>query len=532
MSETAQSPSGPDFKAGFPVEQLRDREPVLGHVDGEPVLLVRHGDVIHAVGATCTHYGANLADGIIVDATVRCPLHHACFDLGTGRALRAPALAPLPCYRVERRQDRLVVTGRVDAPADRGPASMTRARGWPDRIVIVGAGGVGAAAALTLRQEGFEGQVTLIGQEPDAPYDRPNLSKDYLAGTAGDEWLPIRPREEYDDLDIRLSMGTRAARLDFAARTVWLADGRALPCDALLLATGATPIRPPIPGMDRPHVHQLRSVADCRAIIAGALRSQAVVIVGAGFIGLEAAAAFRTRGLAVHVVGPGKRPLEHVLGPDLGLKLQRLHEGHGVAFHLGHNAAEIDEQVVRLDDGSTIRADLVLVAVGVAPNAALAGRAGLVLNRGIQVDRYLETSVRGVYAAGDVARWPDPRSGVPVRFEHWATGERQGQTAARNLLGAREAFEAVPFFWTQHYDVRVNYAGHAASWDRLEILPGLPDDQWEQRYFVGDTLTAIATIGRDRVNLEGELALESSGAPASPARAALRPSGQGAPGVP
>ncbi|HTS87507.1 MAG TPA: FAD-dependent oxidoreductase [Gemmatimonadales bacterium] len=524
MSESTPHSDLPDLKAGIPAAALGDREPLLGQVDGEPVLLVRRGDAIHAVGATCTHYGANLADGILVDETVRCPLHHACFDLETGEATRAPALAPLPRFGVERRQDRLFVTGRLQSRVLGKAAPLTGLRARPDRVVILGAGAAGTAAALTLRQEGYDGQVTLIGEESEAPYDRPNLSKDYLAGTAGEEWLPLCPRETYQSLDIRVCLGTRAARLELEARTVWVADGQAFPYDALLIATGASPLRPPIPGLDRPHVHMLRSVADCRALVAGAERARSVVVIGAGFIGLEAAAALRTRGLTVHVVAPGRRPLEQVLGAELGVALQRLHETRGVAFHMGHNAVEIDQHAVRLDDGSAIDAELVLVATGVAPNTALAGRAGLILNRGIQVDRYLETSVRGVFAAGDVARWPDARSGVPVRFEHWATAERQGQTVARNMLGALEPFEAVPFFWTQHYDVRVNYVGHASSWDRLQVQSGLPEGQWEQRYFVGDTLVAVATIGRDRASLDAELALESAVATDVPARSALRPS--------
>ncbi|HXW97735.1 MAG TPA: FAD-dependent oxidoreductase, partial [Gemmatimonadales bacterium] len=301
----------------------------------------------------------------------------------------------------------------------------------------------------------------------------------------------------------------------------WLMDGRAFPYEALLIATGATPVRLSLPGAGADRVHYLRTLDDCRKIIASADRADTAVLIGSGFIGLEAAAALRTRGLEVHIVSPDRVPLERVLGSTLGTRLQQLHEAHGVVFHLGRTVTEITEQAVRLQDGSIIPAKLVLAAIGVQPNTGLASRAGLVLNRGIQVDRFLETSVTGVFAAGDVARWPDPRTGEAIRFEHWVTAERQGQTAARNMLGRGEAFEAIPFFWTQQYDQRINYSGHAPAWDRLDISAGLPPDQWEQRYYQGDELIAVATIGRDKVNLAAELELERGIGARRPGRASM-----------
>jgi NADPH-dependent 2,4-dienoyl-CoA reductase/sulfur reductase-like enzyme/nitrite reductase/ring-hydroxylating ferredoxin subunit len=521
MSDAPGSPLGPDLKAGFPEDRLHDRAMVRGHVDGEPVLLVRRGALVHAVGATCTHYGGSLADGIVVGDTVRCPLHHACFDLRTGAAIRAPALAPLPCYQVERRLDLIFVTRRLN-PA--GPAARTPRVGSarePTRIVIIGAGAAGAAAALTLREEGYRGQITILGDEPHEPYDRPNLSKDYLAGTAAEDWLPLQPQATYADRGIRLVLGSRVSRIDAKGRTIWLPDGRTFPYEALLIATGATPVRLPLPGAELPHVHVLRSLADCRAIIAKAEAGPKALVIGAGVLGLEVASALTSRGLSVHVVAPQRRPLEWVLGPELGTRLQRLNEEHGVVFHMGRTAVQIGERLVCLDDGSVLEAGLVVIAAGVRPNTALAASAGLVLHHGILVDRFLETSIRGIFAAGDVANWPDPGTGALVRFEHWVLAERQGQTAARNMLGRLEPFEAIPFFWTQHYDVRVNYTGHAVTWDRLEILNRLPAGQWEQRYYSGERVTAVATIGRNRSCLEAELALEQRPAVKRPAPARL-----------
>jgi len=507
MGDDSGGHTGPDLRRGIPEDRIHDGGMIEGHVDGEPVLLIRRGARFYAIGARCTHYGTPLIGGLVSGDGVRCPWHHACFDIHTGRELRGPALGSLPCYGVERRLDLVRVSGTLARDA----APATRFEGpVPGAIVIVGAGAAGTAAALALREEGYGGRVTLIDEDPASPYDRPVLSKDYLAGTASEEWLPLRSHDELRKQDIRLVLGVPVLRLDPAERTVRIADGRAFPYEALLLATGAEPVRLALPGMDHPRVETLRSLADSRRLIDKAEHASTVVILGAGFLGLEVAASLRHRGLEVHVVAPGQRPLEKVLGREMGMRLQRLHEEHGVAFHLGHTAAAIGESSVRLDDGSDIAADLVLVAVGVRPRTALAGRAGLVLSRGIQVDQFLETSVRGIFAAGDVARWPDPRTGQLIGVEHWAFAMRQGQAAARNMLGAREPFQTVPFFWSQHYDVRVNYVGHAAQWDRLDVVTGLPAGQWEQRYVAGGSVVAVATIGRDIQSLEAELQLERS----------------------
>lgn len=498
-------PSGPDLRMGVPEDRIPDGGMIEGHFDEEPVILVRKGARFYAVGAQCTHYSGPLAEGLVVGDTVRCPWHHACFDLRTGRALGGPALAPIPCYQVERRLDMVVVTGHLRS--ETVPAAETRPS-HPASIVIVGAGAAGTGAALTLRAEGYTGRLTLVDADASAPYDRPNLSKDYLAGSAPEEWLPLRPHEELIDAKIRLVLGVPVLRIDPSVRSVLLADGRAFPYDALLLATGAEAARLDLPGMDSPHVETLRSLADSRRIIAKATAARRAVIIGAGFLGLEVAASLRKRGLEVHVAAPDQRPLEQVLGRELGLKVQRIHEEHGVAFHLGHIATAIGDTSVTLDDGSELAADLVIVAAGARPRVALASRAGVVLARGIQVDQYLETSVRGIYAAGDVARWPEPRTGRTIGVEHWAFAMRQGQAAARNMLGARQPFVGVPFFWSQHYDVQISYVGHADQYDRLEIMPGLPPDQWEQHYLVGNTVVAVATIGRDRQSLEAEAVME------------------------
>src|SRR6267154_3870440 len=421
MAEESSELEGPDFEKGVETETVADGEMLLGHAFGEPVLVVRRGDDLFGIGATCTHYGGPLAKGLMVDCTVRCPWHHARFDLRTGEAIAAPALNDVACYNIEKRGNRFFVTGKIDKKQARTPATA------PASIVIVGAGAAGGAAAETLRREGYDGPVTMIGADEFLPYDRPNLSKDYLAGSAPEEWIPLRPPEFYREQRLELRLGMTATALDVAGRRVMLSDGEALGFDKLLLATGAEPIRLQVPGAELPHVRTLRSLADSRELIARTRKGSRAIVVGASFIGLEAAAALRHREVEVHVVAPEARPMERVLGPALGDFVRSLHEVHGVVFHLGRTLAAIGAGQVRLEDGALLDAEIVVVGIGVRPRLGLAEQAGLAIDRGVVVDEYLETSAPGIFAAGDIARWPDARSGQRIRVEHWVVAERQGQ---------------------------------------------------------------------------------------------------------
>ena len=504
MAAQAQT-SGPDLARGVDLGELAEGQPLLGHVGDDPVMIVRRGEEIFAIDATCTHYGGPLAEGLVVGDTVRCPWHHACFSLRTGRALRAPALNPVGCWRVERQGERVQVTGRLEAaPATR----HAPAPGEPQSIVIVGGGAAAATAVETLRAEGYGGRITMLSADASVPCDRPNLSKDYLAGSAPEEWIPLRSEEFYADLGVELHLSTDVADLGLGERAVVTRDGGKFGYDALLLATGAEPVRLPLPGADQPHVHYLRTLADSRAIIKAAEKAKRAVVLGASFIGLEVAASLRTRGLEVHVVAPEKVPMERVLGREVGAFVHKLHGGKGVIFHLGKTAQEIQDLQVLLPDAETIAADLVVIGVGVRPNIALAERAGLAIDRGVAVDEFLQTSRPGVFAAGDIARWPDPHSGERIRVEHWVVAERQGQTAARNLLGRREPFDAAPFFWSQHYDTPILYVGHAESWDEARIGGDLTAGDARVDYRKGGRTLAVVTIGRDLESLRAELAME------------------------
>jgi NADPH-dependent 2,4-dienoyl-CoA reductase/sulfur reductase-like enzyme/nitrite reductase/ring-hydroxylating ferredoxin subunit len=504
MSDEKTPLEGPDLAQGVALSALADGAMLLGHVQGEPAILVRRGAELFAIGSACTHYGGPLAEGLLVDDTVRCPWHHACFSLRTGEALRAPALNPVPRWRVEQRGGSAFVMGRLESAAPRRVA----APGMPGSVVIVGGGAAGSAAAEMLRREGYAGRLTMLSADASAPYDRPNLSKNYLAGSAPEDWIPLRPAEFYREHEIDLKLGVRVGAIDTASRQVEIEGGERHGYDALLLATGAEPVRLALPGGDLPHVHYLRTFADSRALAAGAQTAQQAVVIGASFIGLEVAASLRARGVAVHVVGREACPMEKVLGAQAGNFIRRLHEEHGVTFHLGTTAAGIDARSVTLAGGEKIPADLVVVGVGVRPAIALAERAGLAIDRGIAVDEYLQTSVPGIFAAGDIARWPDPLTGERIRVEHWVVAQRQGQTAARNILGRRERFAAVPFFWTEQYDFGLAYVGHAERFDAAEIDGRLDARDCTIAFRRDGRKLAVAVIRRDREGLRAEVEFE------------------------
>jgi apoptosis-inducing factor 3 len=498
-------PSGPDLAQGVALADVPEGGMLQGHVADEAVLLARRGQELFAVGAECTHYHGPLAEGVMVEDTVRCPWHHACFSLRTGEALRAPALNPVSCWRAEQRDGKVYVREKV-APAAQG--ATTAPRSAPESVVIIGGGAAGQAAAEMLRREGYSGPVTMLSDDDAPPCDRPNLSKDYLAGNAPEEWIPLRPSEFYSEQRIELRLGTRVTAIHADAHEVELADGNRQRYGALLLATGAEPVRLEIPGSDLPHIHYLRTLADSRALIAKATASRRAVVIGASFIGLEVAASLRTRGLEVYVVAPEARPMEAVLGPEIGDLVRQVHEEHGVVFHLGNTAASFDPSGVTLQSGERLDADFVIVGIGVRPRTALAERAGIAVDHGVVVSGYLETSIPGIYAAGDIARWPDRLTGEPLRIEHWVVSERQGQTAARNILGARERFDAVPFFWTQQHDLLLNYIGSARQWDRVEIDGQPAAKDCTVTYWRGGRKLAVLTIGRDQDNLAAEIELE------------------------
>ncbi len=500
--DKAQTLSGPDLSSGVEFGRLVENEPLLGHFDGEPVILVRQGEQVFATGAICTHYGGPLAEGLVAGGTIRCPLHHARFSLRTGEAEGAPALNPLSCFKV-RRQDGMVMIEEQKAADFRVACPLN-----PSSVVIVGAGASGAACADMLRAKGYAGPITLAGDEEPGPVDRPNLSKDFLAGTATEDWIPLRTREYYESIQVELLTGDPAVRISPAEHRVSLRSGRTLSYGSLLLATGAEPRSLSIEGADLPHVCRLRTLADSKAIIAKAERARTCAVIGSGFIGLEVAASLRHRGLQVSIIGQDSVPLGNVLGADLGRFIQKLHEEHGVRFLLNATPRAIGEDRVDLGDEQFVEAELVILGVGVSPRTSLAEAAGIQVDNGVIVNETLRANAPDVFAAGDLARYYESVSGEQVRIEHWVTAERQGQAVARSMLGIGGVFREAPFFWSQHYDVTIAYVGHAASWDNCEVKGDLEKHDACAIYRRNGRTIAVATIGRDRLSLSVEVALE------------------------
>jgi 3-phenylpropionate/trans-cinnamate dioxygenase ferredoxin reductase subunit len=505
MTSEQTTTEGPNLEQGVALSELPQGKPFLGQAAGDPVVLVRLGTGVKAIGAACTHYGGPLAEGLVVGDTLRCPWHHACFSLTTGEALGAPALNPVACFRVDVRDGRAYVRGKKESEP---LSSHGRRAAGPESVVIIGAGAAGSAAAEMLRREGYGGPITLVDVEAGAPYDRPNLSKDYLAGDAPEEWIPLRPLGFHAEHGIERETSA-AATVDVRARTVQLSDGRALPFGALLLATGAVPVRLHVPGSELPHVRVLRSLADSRAIIAAVGSARRVVVLGASFIGMECAASLRSRGAEVTVVAPESVPFQRTLGDEVGRALRATHEAHGVEFRMGLAATRIDPKSVRLSDGSDVPADLVIMGVGVRPDVRVAEGAGLEVENGVLVNDRLQTSAPGVFAAGDIARYP--YRGERIRVEHWVAAQRQGQAAARNILGSTAPFVDPPFFWTKQWDFGLRYVGYAAQWTDARVDGDLGARDASIRYFRGDQLLACATVGRDLESLQVEAGMGAEG---------------------
>jgi len=494
--------TGPDLNSGVDFSKLEENQPLLGHYEGEPVILVRRGNEIFATSATCTHYGGPLAQGLVVGETVRCPWHHARFDLRTGEAVGAPALNPISCYEVERTGDNVRIQSKKETDF------RTTCPLNPSSVVIVGAGAAGNACAEMLRTKGYSGPITLAGNEPPGPVDRPNLSKDYLAGNAPDEWIPLRPPDYYAEKKIDLILNDPVAKIQAKEQTVSLKSGRTLSYGALLLATGAEPRTLPIPGADQSHVFLLRTLADSNAIIEKAKQGGRCAIIGSSFIGLEVAASLRTRELDVTVISQDPMPLAKILGEELGRYVQRLHEQHGVKFIFNTTPKAIHQDRVELSDGKSVEAAMVVLGVGVSPRTSLAEAAGFEVDNGIVVNADLRAAAN-IFAAGDIAKYPDPISGEQTRIEHWVLAERHGQSVARTMLGIGGPFREAPFFWSQHYDIPIAYVGHASKWDTCEVQGDLEKGDAAVVYRKGKKVIALATVGRDQLSLKVEAAMEA-----------------------
>ena len=498
-----------EWKQAAAEADLPEGRPVEAGVEDRRVLLVRAGGRIHACAAECPHYKAPLAEGSLRGHTLTCPWHNARFDVRDGRLASPPALNDLAVYDVR-------VEGGMVWVKPRGAPAIEMPGGSDGRtFLIVGAGAAGAAAAETLRREGYSGRIVLLTPEPAGPYDRTMLSKDYLAGEAPAKWLPLRGEKFYARLKIEVAAGSRVVALDPRSRTVSLADGLTLRGDRILLATGSVALRPPVPGIDLPGCFTLRSLADADALIAGLPPHGTVALLGAGFISLEAASSLRRRGLEAHVVAPEELPLEKVFGPEIGRRLKRQHEQAGVHFHLRNSVYSVQgngrARDVLLADGTHLEVDAVLIGVGVRPAVEYLAGSGLAEAGAVPVDARQATAAEGIYAAGDIALLQDAAGGSPRRIEHWAEALRQGRHAARAMLGKGPLPREAPFFWTRQHGQSLKYVGHAPGWERVVFRGDPAGESFLAGYYSGGVLRAAAAVKRDRELIRvGEL-LEAGG---------------------
>lgn len=502
MTDKAAQGDELDLGDGVALSRLVDGEPLAGKVGDDDVVVVRRGEKIFAVGASCTHYGGPLKKGLVVGETIRCPWHHAVFDLKTGRAVGAPAFASVGCYPVEVDGDEFRVLEKSEPEEKSGPKRV------PESVVIVGAGAAAAAAAEMLRQEGYAGPVTMIGAEESGPVDRPNLSKDYLAGEAEEDWIPLGGDEHWRGLDVEVVKGEDVVDIDRSAKSVRTSAGKTYNYDVLLYATGAEPFVPPVEGLEDTSYFTLRSFQDSQDIVEAAEEAESALIVGAGFIGLEVAASLRNRGVDVSVVAPDALPLERVLGEELGAFVQSLHEEEGVEFYLDRSVERFEANQAHLSDGTSLSFDFVVLGTGVKPRTELAEKVGLEVDDGVIVDGELRTNDEFIYAAGDVARYPDPQGGESIRVEHWVLAERLAQRAARNMLGVKNlGVTDVPFFWSRHYDLSISYVGHALEFDEVVVDGSVVDRDAAVGYLKDGEIQAVATLGRAITSLRAEEAL-------------------------
>ncbi len=490
-----------DLANGIASTELIEGRIVAGEVDGTDVVLVRHRGRVCALSGQCTHLKAPLADGIVVDGTIRCPWHHARFDIQNGEAVGAPAFAPLERFKVVEEDETVRVAATAPA-ADPAPQTPAPAIG---RVVIVGAGAAGHACAEMLARHGAGAAVTLIGDEAEEPYDRTFCSKQYLAGKAGraDMLLP--------ELDgVTMHTGARVTAIDRERTTVTFDDGASLPYDTLVLATGAEPVSPDFYGANRDDVYVVRTLTDADRLIAASVQARRAIIVGSSYIGLEVAASLIERGLEVAVVSDTDLPLEKTAGAEVGAMVRDLHEAKGVTFYAGRRIARWDGNAATLNDGTHLPGDIVVAGIGVTPRLDLAEAAGLALadkagGGGVLVDDHLRTSDPAIHAIGDIASAPDRRLGHAIRVEHWVVAQRMGQWLARHLLGqVEDGYDHVPFFWSGHYDLSLRYVGHVASPEDRTIDGDVAAQDVAVHFAEAGREQALLIAGRDRQSLERE----------------------------
>jgi NADPH-dependent 2,4-dienoyl-CoA reductase/sulfur reductase-like enzyme/nitrite reductase/ring-hydroxylating ferredoxin subunit len=480
--------------------ELADGELRQVRVGNTPVVLVRSDGDIHAMGAFCPHSGAPLAQGLMHGERLICPWHMAAFDCKTGEQYEPPGLDGLTQYSV------IVDDGNVivDVPEDSSPHEVPAMATYNPNVdgrtfMILGAGIAGQTAAEVLRREGFQGRIVMITAETEIPYKRTALSKGFLQKDSADAPPELRPEEFFDRHGIEVWCGRPVAKVMPYSHSLEFEDGSVTTYDQLLVATGGQARALNVPGSDLNHIFTLHKAEDALEILDSIQSAKKAVVIGSSFIGMEAAASLTQAGLSVTVVSPERVPFEKILGPKVGSRIQQLHEDHGVEFRLNQKATGFeggnDVEAVVTDGGESIPADVVIVGIGIDPATDICDGMKLHPADGsIVVDAYLQ-AVEGVFAAGDVARYPDARSDKEVRIEHWRLAAQHGRITARNMLGQQVPFKGVPFFWTKQFSMNLHYVGHAESWDDIIIHGDLSGLEFMAFYVEANQIMAVAACG-------------------------------------
>ncbi len=469
---------------------------------GEELLLCRVEDKYYALSAKCTHYGGPLAEGVLSGDRIVCPWHHACFNAKTGHTLEPPAQDNLIKYETSVKGGEVFIS--IPAPGEEKHQSIKKAKtvkADSNVFVILGGGAAGFAAAQTLRQDGYDGRIIMVSQENRAPYDRPNLSKDYLSGQAQEDWMPLRSDEFYKENNIELLLNKKVRELKVKDKEIIFGDGRSIKYNKVLIATGGKARKLNLPGENLKNIFSLRSFDDADGIIKAAGQSENVVIIGASFIGLETAYSLSKKKIPVTVISQELIPFERVFGREVGKLFKKLHEENGVNFKLSRTlkAFEGKEKVesVSLEQGGRIDADTVIVGIGVKPATDFISGLNLLPDGSIRVNKNFLASV-DVYAAGDIVTIPDWRTGEDIRIEHWRTALQQGRAAAHNMAGKETSFDSIPFFWTDQLGLSLQYVGHAKDWEEIIIHGDITSKDFISFYIKKDIVYSAAGCGRDK----------------------------------
>ncbi len=511
------------------VNDIKDGEmKKISVADGKEILIVKTKGKISALGAYCTHYGASLEEGVLHGDKIICPLHHACFNSHSGDLLEPPAFEALPKYNVSIDGDDVSVSLPDELPFSRTP-EMSKKENDDFVYAIIGGGAAGYGAAQAMREAGFEGKIVMFTKEDKTPYDRPNLSKDYLEGSAQPEWMPIRPDDFYKNYGIEIEFNKNVKSVSIKSKKIKFEDSSDCKFDKLLIATGGTPIKLNIPGSDLRNIFYLRSFDDADKIIekiqgmlADKQTSKKAVVVGSSFIGMESANSLAERGLEVTVVSLDETPFELTFGKEIGKLIQKKYEAKGIKFKLGRKVKNFTQEekitFVGLDNNEKIEADLIVIGIGVKPSTDIIDLeknpdGGIKVDKTFHIVVNSDKAAENIYAAGDVASFFDSKTNSQTRIEHWRTAMQQGRIAGFNMAGVKKEYSSAPFFWTMQAGLKIDYVGHAKKWDDIIYRGNIKSEKFMAFYVLQDKVVAAAGLNHNKELIAFQELLEQDNVP-------------------